>query len=49
VDFTWEKTPLVEKLKEAAHAGNGHAVSNGKPTAAPAKKSGKAKSSVARA
>jgi S-adenosylmethionine synthetase len=49
VDFTWEKTPLVEKLKEAAHAGNGHAVSNGKPAAAPAKKSGKAKSSVARA
>jgi len=48
-DFTWEKTPLVDKLKEAAHAGNGHATSNGKPEAAPAKKSGKTKSSVARA
>jgi len=48
-DFTWEKTPLVEKLKEAAHAGNGHAATNGKAAAAPAKKSGKAKSPVARA
>jgi S-adenosylmethionine synthetase len=30
-EFTWEKTPLVEKLKEHAHArgGNGSAVSNG--------------------
>jgi len=42
-EFTWEKTPLVEKLKEHAHAGNGHS----KP-AAPAKKSGKG-SQVARA
>ena len=25
-DFTWEKTPLLDKLKEAAHAGNGVAV-----------------------
>jgi hypothetical protein len=28
-DFTWEKTPLVEKLKAAAHAGNGVGASNG--------------------
>src|SRR5215813_8837258 len=49
-DFTWEKTPLVDKLKEAAHAGNGHAVSNGSVKAEPAaKKPGKAKSPVARA
>jgi S-adenosylmethionine synthetase len=41
-EFTWEKTPLVEKLKGHAHAGNGHS----KP--APAKKTGKS-SSVARA
>jgi hypothetical protein len=36
-EFTWEKTPLVEKLKEAASsgslAGNGHAVANGKTAA----------------
>jgi S-adenosylmethionine synthetase len=38
-DFTWEKTPLVEKLKDHAHATNGHA--NGKT--AVAKKPGKAK------
>jgi S-adenosylmethionine synthetase len=45
-DFSWEKTPLVERLKEHASAGNGHAVDK----AAAAKKSGKAKSaSVARA
>ena len=31
-DFTWEKTPLVEKLKDAAHSGNG--VANGKTAAA---------------
>src|SRR5215475_13472964 len=30
-DFTWEKTPLVDKLKSAAHSGNG--VSNGKTAA----------------
>jgi S-adenosylmethionine synthetase len=41
-EFTWEKTPLVEKLKSNAHSGNGHS----KP--APAKKSGKS-STVARA
>src|SRR5215510_3165736 len=27
-DFTWEKTPLIDKLKDAAHTGNG--ISNGK-------------------
>src|SRR5262245_17585212 len=44
-DFSWEKTPLVEKLKEHASAGNGHAVEK-----AAAKKSGKAKTaSIARA
>jgi hypothetical protein len=31
-EFSWEKTPLVEKLKERAHAGNGHAAA--KPAAA---------------
>src|SRR5438132_8107472 len=41
-DFTWEKTPLVEKLKEHAHAGNGHSVST------PPKKGGKS-APVARA
>jgi S-adenosylmethionine synthetase len=46
-EFTWEKTPLVDKLKEHAKSGNGHAVANGK---VPAKKPGKTKSSaVARA
>jgi S-adenosylmethionine synthetase len=46
-DFTWEKTPLVEKLKDNAATGNGHA-GNGK--AAAAKKSGKSKTtSLARA
>ncbi len=46
-EFTWEKTPLVEKLKEHAKAGNGHSVPNGKHTA---KKPGKSKASaVARA
>jgi S-adenosylmethionine synthetase len=45
-DFTWEKTPLVEQLKEHASTGNGHAVAK----AAAAKKASKAKSaSVARA
>jgi S-adenosylmethionine synthetase len=46
-EFTWEKTPLVEKLKEHAKSGNGHAASNGKVSA---KKAGKTKASaVARA
>ncbi|MGE5181833.1 MAG: methionine adenosyltransferase [Acidobacteriota bacterium] len=46
-EFTWEKTPLVDKLKEHAKGGNGHAVANGK---VPAKKPGKTKASaVARA
>ncbi len=59
-EFTWEHTPLVEKLKDRAHSGNGvhkngHAKSatkNGTAKAAPAKKSkkgGKSKSSSARA
>ena len=44
-EFTWEKTPLIDKLKDAAKAGNGHVTANGK---VPAKKSSKA-SAVARA
>ncbi|HEX4421554.1 MAG TPA: methionine adenosyltransferase [Kofleriaceae bacterium] len=55
-DFTWEKTPLISKLKDHAHAGNGHAVSNGKaaaakpaPTGKPAKPAAKTKSTSARA
>jgi S-adenosylmethionine synthetase len=49
-EFTWEKTPLVEKLKEHAHAGNGHA-KNGSTSKPAAKKPapGKGKSPVARA
>jgi S-adenosylmethionine synthetase, C-terminal domain len=27
-EFTWEKTPLVDKLKSHAHAGNGSSVSS---------------------
>jgi S-adenosylmethionine synthetase len=50
-EFTWEKTPLVEKLRDHAKSGNGHAVSaNG--SKASSKKSAPAKtktSSVARA
>ncbi len=48
-EFTWEKTPLVEKLKDAAHAGNGHANGNGKTSkkAAPAKKPSKSASASA--
>ncbi|NVB82078.1 MAG: methionine adenosyltransferase [Kofleriaceae bacterium] len=50
-DFTWEATPLVDKLKDHAKAGNGHAVTNGNGKAAASKKpAGKTKSSsVARA
>jgi S-adenosylmethionine synthetase len=29
-EFTWEKTPLVDELRDHAKAGNGHAVPNGK-------------------
>ena len=37
-EFTWEKTPLVEKLRDHAKSGNGvHAAANGK-AAKPAKK-----------
>jgi len=46
-EFTWEKTPLLEKLKDHARAGNGHAA-NGKTTAK--KTAGKTKApAVARA
>src|SRR6185312_2659082 len=39
-DFTWEKTPLLDKLKDHANAGNGH--TNGKTAdKTAAKKSGK--------
>ena len=52
-DFTWEKTPLIEKLKSHAHAGNGHAVNgNGKPNGkavGPPAKPGKSKPATARA
>jgi S-adenosylmethionine synthetase len=50
-EFTWEKTPLVGQLKEAAGATNGHA-KNGHGKAAPAKTPAKkpaGKSSGARA
>jgi len=51
-EFTWEKTPLVAKLKDAAGATNGHAKTNGKSNGAaaktPAKKPG-GKSAGARA
>ncbi len=46
-EFTWEKTPHVDKLKEHARSGNGHAVPNGKVAG---KKAGKTKASpIARA
>ena len=38
-EFTWEKTPLVEKLKSHAHAGNGVSAANGKKSDKPAGKS----------
>jgi S-adenosylmethionine synthetase len=50
--FTWEQTPLVDKLRDHARSGNGHAVANGKAVAKPAAKKpgGRAKASaVARA
>ncbi|HLL20543.1 MAG TPA: methionine adenosyltransferase [Kofleriaceae bacterium] len=42
-EFTWEKTPLVNKLKDAAKSGNGVAVSDGQngKKSAPAKSVGK--------
>ncbi len=47
-EFTWEATPLVDKLIEHAKSGNGHAVSNGAKSAK--KPAGKSKTSaVARA
>src|SRR6187549_3422363 len=33
-EFTWEATPHVDKLRDAAKSGNGHAVSNGKTSTA---------------
>ncbi|HTR49398.1 MAG TPA: methionine adenosyltransferase [Kofleriaceae bacterium] len=46
-EFTWEKTPLVDALKDHARAGNGHAASNGKSSK---KAAGKTKApAVARA
>jgi S-adenosylmethionine synthetase len=48
-EFTWEKTPHVEKLVDRAKSGNGHAVSNGSKASAK-KPAGKSKASaVARA
>ena len=47
-EFTWEKTPLVEKLRDAAKSGNGHATKNGSTTkSAPAKKPSKSASASA--
>jgi S-adenosylmethionine synthetase len=50
-EFTWEKTPLVAKLKDHAKAGNGHAVAgNGKTAVAAAPKAkGKGGTTNARA
>ncbi len=50
-EFTWEATPLIDKLTTHAKSGNGHAVSNGNgKTAAKKPAAGKSKSSaVARA
>jgi len=45
-EFTWEKTPLIAKLKDAAHAGNGV---NGHVAKPAAKKAAKSKSTDARA
>jgi S-adenosylmethionine synthetase len=49
-DFTWEQTPLVEKLKEHAHAGNGvhvQAPVNGTATKKPAAEKAPAKAEKA--
>ncbi len=50
-EFTWEATPLIEKLTSQAKSGNGHAVTNGNgKTAAKKPAPGKSKASaVARA
>jgi S-adenosylmethionine synthetase len=55
-EFSWEQTPLVDKLRDHAKAGNGHAVTNGngnghgKAAAGAKKPAGKTKASpVARA
>jgi S-adenosylmethionine synthetase len=38
-EFTWEKTPMVDKLRDVAKSGNGVHAANGKAAAKPAKKS----------
>jgi len=48
-EFTWEHTPLVDKLKSHAHSGNGHATKNGSTTKPVKKPAGKSKSTSARA
>ena len=49
-EFTWESTPLIDKLREHAKSGNGHAVSNGNGTKSSKKTTGKTKAgAVARA
>jgi S-adenosylmethionine synthetase len=46
-EFTWEKTPLVAKLKDAAKSGNGAHANGSTKKAAPAKKSSKSASASA--
>ena len=45
-EFTWEQTPHIDKLREHAKSGNGHAVPNGKHAAAKKPAGGKAKASA---
>jgi S-adenosylmethionine synthetase len=47
-EFTWEATPKLAQLRDAAKSGNGHAVSNGKSAKKPAP-TGKKSSAQARA
>src|ERR1700754_1384372 len=46
-EFTWEKTPLVAKLKDAAKSGNGAHANGSTKKQAPAKKSSKSASASA--
>ena len=48
-EFTWEKTPLVGQLKEAAGATNGHSKSNGNGAKAAPAKTAPAKKQIGRA
>nr|HEX4313996.1 methionine adenosyltransferase [Kofleriaceae bacterium] len=48
-EFTWEKTPLVDKLKEHAHSGNGAAVNGNGAHKKAAASTGKSKQQAARA